>query len=107
MMQANAAPIEYTVYTFDLPSSARPKGDVPWRRHFSSPDRDQALMEAQRLLHTRRFDRIEIKQKFFDPKAGRIVDRPYRTLGKNGGGWGWLFANLWRNSADSGVFIDR
>lgn len=83
MMQANKAPIEYTVYTFDLPSSPRQKGENSWKRHFCSLDRDQALTEARSLLQTRKFQKIEIKEKFFDPKEGRIIDRTFKVLGQN------------------------
>lgn len=107
MIQADAAPIEYTVYTFDLPSPSRLKGDIPWKRHYSSLDRNQAMEVARDLLHTQRFDRIEIKQKFFDPKLGRNVDRTFRTLGKNGTGWSALFSHLWRNSGHYRLLIDR
>lgn len=80
MTQASTAPVEYTVYTFEPPSPSRQKGDAPWKRQLSSLDRDIAVSEAQKLLRTRRFDRIEIKKKFFDPKKNRIVDGTYKIL---------------------------
>ena len=80
MMQAKDAPIEYSVYTFDLPSSAPRKGDTSWKRIFSSLDRDRAIEEARTLLESRKFQRIEIKEKFFDEKSGRIVDRTYKIM---------------------------
>lgn len=79
MIQAKEAPIEYTVYTFD-PPEPRQKGENSWKRHFCSLDRDQALIEARTLLQTRKFHKIEIKEKFFDPKANRTVDRTYRVM---------------------------
>lgn len=80
MMQAKEAPIEYSVYTFDLPSALPRKGDTSWKRIFSSLDRDQALSEARSLFESRKFQRIEIKEKFFDPKSGRIVDRTFKIM---------------------------
>lgn len=80
MMQAKQAPIEYSVYTFDLPSSAPRKGDTSWKRIFSSLDRDQAMHEARALLESRKFQRIEIKEKFFDTRQNRTVDRTFKVL---------------------------
>lgn len=80
MMQAKDAPIEYSVYTFDLPSAVPRKGDYSWKRIFSSLDRDQAMQEARALLESRQFQRIEIKEKFFDEKSGRLVDRTYKIM---------------------------
>jgi hypothetical protein len=80
MMQAKQAPIEYSVYTFDLPSSAPRKGDTSWKRIFSSFDRDQAILEARALLESRKFQRIEIKEKFFDSRRNRTIDRTFKVL---------------------------
>lgn len=83
MMQAKEAPIEYSVYTFDRPSDAPRKGDQSWKRIFCSADRDQALFEARTLYETRRFQRVEIKEKFFDSRLNRTVDRTFKILDHN------------------------
>ncbi len=80
MMQAQTAPIEYTVYTFDLPSSPQQKGDTSWKRHFCSLDRELAISEAQSLLETRKFHKIEIKKKFFDQKQNRTIDMTMKVF---------------------------
>lgn len=79
MMQAKQAPIEYTVYTFDLPTS-RQKGENSWKRQFCSLDRDLAIAQAKILSQTQKFYKIEIRQKFFDLRLGRTIDKKFKTM---------------------------
>lgn len=73
MVQAPAAQIEYTIYTFDMPV-AKKKGDISWKKHSTSDDMGRAMAEAEGLLETQKYRKIEVKKKFFDQKKNRTVD---------------------------------
>lgn len=73
MNQPQAAQIEYTIYTFDMPV-AKKKGDINWKKHSTITDMAKAMAEAETLLETRKFQKIEVKKKFFDQKKNRAVD---------------------------------
>lgn len=73
MAQAPAAQIEYTIYTFDMPQPKQ-KGENSWKKHSSVDDMVRAISEAESLHETRKFQKIEVKKKFFDQKKNRVVD---------------------------------
>lgn len=68
-----AAQIEYTIYTYDMPSPGQ-KGDSKWQKHSTIDDMIKAMVEAQKLYDTEKFQKIEVKKKFFDQKKNRVVD---------------------------------
>ena len=73
MAQAPAAQIEYTIYTFDMPTPKQ-KGDNSWKKHSSLDDMTKAMSEAENLHQSRKYQKIEVKKKFFDQKKNRTVD---------------------------------
>ncbi len=73
MAQAQAAQIEYTIYTFDMPVPKQ-KGDNSWKKHATLDDMGKAMSEAESLLESKKFQKIEVKKKFFDQKKNRVVD---------------------------------
>ena len=75
--QNAAAQIEYSVYTFDIPSG---KGQSKWTKHSTQPEMDDALKQAEDLVQTGKFLKIEVKKKFFDQKTNRIVDMTLKTF---------------------------
>lgn len=68
-----AAQIEYSIYTFDMPSDKQ-KGQSKWQKHSTLDDMARAMAEAQNLYESAKFQKIEVKQKFFDQKKNRTVD---------------------------------
>lgn len=79
MNQAQSAQIEYTIYTFDMPSPKQ-KGQNSWKKHSSGDDMTKAMSEAETLHQTRKFQKIEVKKKFFDQKKNRTVDMTLKTF---------------------------
>ena len=79
MAQAQAAQIEYTIYTFDMPSPNQ-KGDNSWKKHSTLEDMMKAMNEAQSLHETQKFQKIEVKKKFFDQKKNRVVDMTLKVF---------------------------
>ncbi len=79
MAQAQAAQIEYTIYTFDMPSPKQ-KGDNSWKKHSTLEDMMKAMAEAQSLHETQKFQKIEVKKKFFDQKKNRTVDMTLKVF---------------------------
>ena len=73
MTQAQAAGIEYTIYTFDMPAPKQ-KGDNSWKKHATLEDMSKAMQQAEALYVSRKFQKIEVKKKFFDQKKNRTVD---------------------------------
>ena len=74
---------EYTIYTFEQPLKQQ-KGDIVWKKHGTSEDVQSALSEAQSLYDSRKFHKIEVKKKFFDPRKNRSVDQTFKVFGKRG-----------------------
>lgn len=79
MAQAQAANIEYTIYTFDMPVPKQ-KGDNNWKKHATLEDMSKAMQEAEGLLKTQKFQKIEVKKKFFDQKKNRTVDMTLKVF---------------------------
>ena len=79
MAQAPAANIEYTIYTFDMPVPKQ-KGDNTWKKHSTLEDMTKAMMEAEGLSKTQKFQKVEVKKKFFDQKKNRTVDMTLKVF---------------------------
>ena len=79
MAQAPAAQIEYTIYTFDMPSPKQ-KGQNSWKKHSSGDDMGKAMNEAETLHQSRKYQKIEVKKKFFDQKKNRVVDMTLKSF---------------------------
>jgi tRNA U38,U39,U40 pseudouridine synthase TruA len=79
MSQAQAAQIEYTIYTFDMPTPKQ-KADNSWKKHATLDDMSRAMQEAENLHQTQKFQKVEVKKKFFDQKKNRIVDMTLKTF---------------------------
>lgn len=82
MAQAQAAQIEYTIYTFDMPKPNQ-KGDNSWKKHATLDDMSKAMTEAEGLHSSGQFHKIEVKKKFFDQKKNRAVDMTLKTFETN------------------------
>lgn len=74
-----AALIEYTIYTYDMPVPKQ-KGENSWKKHSTGNDMSKAMSEAEALLGTQKFQKIEVKKKFFDQKKNRAVDMTLKTF---------------------------
>jgi hypothetical protein len=77
MNQATAG-IEYTIYTFDMPRPNQ-KGDNSWQKHAVLEDMSKAMNEAETLHATKKYQKVEVKKKFFDQKKNRVVDMTLKT----------------------------
>lgn len=73
MSQAANAQIEYSIYTFDMPKQGQ-KGQTKWKKHSTLEDMNKAFKQAEDLLATELYQKVEVKQKFFDKKKNRTVD---------------------------------
>lgn len=78
MTQA-AAGIEYTIYTFDMPRPNQ-KGANSWQKNAVLEDMGEAMSRAETLHATGKYQKIEVKKKFFDQKKNRVVDMTLKTL---------------------------
>lgn len=76
---AQTAGIEYTIYTFDMPS-AKQKGDNSWKKHATLEDMTKAMIEAESLYQSQKFQKIEVKKKFFDQKKNRVIDMTLKVF---------------------------
>lgn len=82
MTQAQSAGIEYTIYTFDM-SAPKQKGDSSWKKHATLEDMGKAMSEAENLHQTQKFQKVEVKKKFFDQKKNRTVDMTLKIFEAN------------------------
>lgn len=73
--------IEYSVYSFQKSGGA--SGDR-WKKHDSFSDMTKAVEQAETLFATDEYCRVEIKQKYTDPKNNRCVDMTLKTYERKG-----------------------
>lgn len=69
--------IEYAIYTFDHTSSG--KNSTKWQKQATLNDMAQALQKAEKLYEQGLFQKVEVKQKYFDAKQNRNVDTVLRV----------------------------
>lgn len=79
MAQAPAAQIEYTIYTFDMPTPKQ-KGENSWQKHATLDDMAKAMGDAEELHLTQKYHKVEVKKKFFDQKKNRTVDMTLKVF---------------------------
>lgn len=73
MANAKDSGIEYTIMTFDGETKS-------WSSQSMTNEMDAALANAEKLLATGKYEKVEIKQKYFDKKANRLVEGTLKTL---------------------------
>lgn len=74
-----AAQIEYSIYTYDMPSPGQ-KGQGKWQKHTTLDDMIKAMVQAQTLHDSEKYQKIEVKKKFFDQKKNRVVDMTLKVF---------------------------
>lgn len=105
MTEAQSAGIEYTIYTFDMPKQKQ-KGDNSWKKHVTTDDMGKAMSEAENLNQSGKFQKVEVKKKFFDQKKNRVVDMTLKTFeSKPKKDRTILFAMIFAVLAGAGAFI--
>ncbi len=64
--------VEYAIYTFTAPDQS---GTQPllWQKFKTLKQRRKALQTAEKLARSGRYKKVEIKQKYFDRRAGRMA----------------------------------
>lgn len=80
---AKAANIEYTIYTFQRDARAKSQGSggaERWQKQDSTADMAHAMERAEALFSSGSFCKVEIKQKYTDPKNNRVVDTTLKIL---------------------------
>jgi hypothetical protein len=93
-MTQNSAQIEYNIYTFAMPKGKK-KGKPSWKLSKTLSDMDSAMQTAESLHESMKFQKVEVKQKFFDEKKNRTVDMTLKSFEqKPPGNWGIYVALL-------------
>ena len=62
---------------------AKQKSDNSWKKHATLEDMGKAMNEAETLHQTQKFQKIEVKKKFFDSKKNRTVDMTLKIFEAN------------------------
>ena len=73
MANAKDSGIEYTIMTLDGETKS-------WSAQGMTNEMDAALANAEKFLATGKYAKVEIKQKYFDKKANRLVEGTLKTL---------------------------
>lgn len=71
---------DYTIYTFDVAG-----GGTHWKRHSSEESLETALLAAQNLYATKKYRKIEVKKKTFDPRHCVMRDKIVKIYGRDDG----------------------
>ena len=72
MASSADASIEYTIFVQKPGEAAQAQG--------TTNEMEKALASADKLLESGNYEKIEIKQKYFDKKANRLVEGTLKTL---------------------------
>lgn len=83
MMRDSAANTEYTIYTFQREAGV--KSQARWHKQDTLNDMDLALDLAGSLFDSGDFCKVEIKQKYTDPKSQRVIDTTLKVLERKTG----------------------
>lgn len=70
--KAPDASIEYSIFT-------QAKGES-WQPQGVTNEMEKALASADKFLESGKYEKVEIKQKYFDKKANRLVEGTLKTL---------------------------
>jgi hypothetical protein len=70
--KSSDASIEYSLFT-------QAKGEG-WQPQGMTNEMEKALASADKLLESGKYEKVEIKQKYFDKKANRLVEGTLKTL---------------------------
>ena len=71
--------IEYTIYTFQR-SKDKNTGPERWQKQDTVSDMNQAVQKAEAFFSSGDYCKVEIKQKYTDPKNNRVIDMTLKTL---------------------------
>ena len=71
--------IEYTIYVFRHPAD-QDEGEVDWELIKTSDDMDATIKEAEDLHKSNKYQKVEVKKKFVDPKKGRTIDMTLKAF---------------------------
>lgn len=80
---SKAANTEYTIYTFQLDADV--KTQTRWQKQDTLGDLERALEKAGSLFDSGDFCKVEIKQKYTDPKNQRVIDMTVKVLERKTG----------------------
>ena len=64
-------------------ATPKQKGDNSWKKHATLEDMGKAMSEAENLHQTQKFQKVEVKKKFFDQKKNRTVDMTLKIFEAN------------------------
>lgn len=81
MQNSAKANIEYTIYTFQK-DAAKPKSAESWQKQETLSDMAQAMKKAEALYGSGKYCKVEIKQKYTDPKNNRVIDTTLKTYAR-------------------------
>ncbi|MCB1557019.1 MAG: hypothetical protein KDJ15_06875 [Alphaproteobacteria bacterium] len=65
--------IEYTIYTFEHPDPES-KSQPQWEKVETVMDRGSAIDKAEKLAGSGKFEKVEVKQTYFDQKKNRKIE---------------------------------
>lgn len=77
MSATSSQSIEYAVYVFT--NQGNQKQQPKWEKHMTCTDMHKAIDKAQSLHSSAKYQKIEVKKKFYDPKNARTIDMSIKT----------------------------
>ncbi|MCB9987921.1 MAG: hypothetical protein H6868_01155 [Rhodospirillales bacterium] len=72
--------IEYNIYVFDINDDSNKAEEARWHKTDTMKDRAKALSHAEKLANSGKYEKIEVKQKYFDKKKNRDIDITLKTF---------------------------
>lgn len=68
--------IEYNIYSYSNDDNPR----ACWQKCGSAPHAQSAIIHAENLFNTGQYSKIEVKQRYYDPRAQRNIDETWRVF---------------------------
>jgi hypothetical protein len=73
--------IEYSIFAAEMPAPGQ-KGKVPLQRQGMRKEMRDALAAAEEMIATGQYQRVEVRQKYFDKKKNREIDMTVKVFEK-------------------------
>lgn len=77
--KGDSSGIEFSIYAFEQPNGNN--GSRPsWKKAGTKDERQSALTEAETLFSSGKYQKVEVKQKYYDKKKNRNIDVTLRVF---------------------------
>jgi hypothetical protein len=94
MLRALSHQTEYTLYAYNYGNEKVLSEHSQWTKLMSSHDAVQITLQAKNLFKSKKYQKIEIKKKYFDKKKGRVQAATFKIFEDRQDGNYFIFVSM-------------